>query len=77
LCGQWIVVRRLLTRRGGVKLKAPDTITDLLGVAGKALKIEAFKVRDIETQAEIITLESPSSPIVFITTQEEENLYFS
>jgi len=77
LCRQWIVVRRLLTRRGGVKLKAPDTIPDLLAIAGKALKIEACKVRDIDDQAEIITLEGPNSPIVFITTQEEENLYFS
>jgi len=77
LNGQWIFARRLLTAKGGIKLKAPPTIKDLLLQAGKALKIEACKVRDFQTQLEILTLDSRRYPIVFITSKEEEKLYFS
>eukprot|EP01123_Difflugia_compressa_P011447 TRINITY_DN4565_c0_g1_i1.p1 TRINITY_DN4565_c0_g1~~TRINITY_DN4565_c0_g1_i1.p1 ORF type:complete len:303 (+),score=67.98 TRINITY_DN4565_c0_g1_i1:41-910(+) len=74
---KWIIVRRWGASRGGTKLKLPPSLPELLKISGEILGISVCKVREYSTEAEIKFNECLShNDVVFVTTQEEEIMYF-
>lgn len=64
-------------RRGGEKIRCPKDIPSLLIEGGKALKIQAVKVREHLSEANINDIEAiKNDSIVYLTTAEEEEREF-
>eukprot|EP01125_Pyxidicula_operculata_P012209 TRINITY_DN399_c4_g1_i1.p1 TRINITY_DN399_c4_g1~~TRINITY_DN399_c4_g1_i1.p1 ORF type:complete len:723 (+),score=192.47 TRINITY_DN399_c4_g1_i1:36-2204(+) len=69
----WIIIRKLNTKRGGVKIRLPYSIEELIIQGSKLLGIEAIAVRECPTEAEILEISAiPSDGIVYLTTEDDE-----
>jgi len=72
---QWIVLRRLGALRGGVKIRLPSTIEELVNIGSDQLQIKGIKVREYLSEAAITDISAIESDILYLTTEEEERLF--
>eukprot|EP01123_Difflugia_compressa_P002329 TRINITY_DN13026_c0_g1_i1.p1 TRINITY_DN13026_c0_g1~~TRINITY_DN13026_c0_g1_i1.p1 ORF type:complete len:252 (+),score=45.26 TRINITY_DN13026_c0_g1_i1:71-757(+) len=72
----WIIIRKF-QKRGGVKIQIPSTIDMLLTIGGERLGINAVKVREVKSEAEIDHICAlKEDDVVWLMTKEEEEEYF-
>jgi hypothetical protein len=73
--GKWVVLRKLGAQRGGVKVRLPSTLSELIKIGSEQLNIKGVKVREYQTEAAILDIDAIESDIVYLTTAEEEKMF--
>jgi len=73
--GKWVVLRKLGAQRGGVKVRLPSTLSELIKIGSEQLNIVGVKVREYQTEAAIIDIDAIESDILYLTTAEEEKMF--
>jgi len=71
---KWIVIRKF-EKRGGVKVKLPPTLDELIKIGSQELGVEGVRVREVSTEALIKNLEAIEEGTILwlMTTDEEKN----
>jgi hypothetical protein len=70
---KWVVIRKYGQMKGGVKIQLPKDIPTLLKVGSDELSMNAAKVRELSSEAEIKEIGAiKEDEIVYLTTQEDE-----
>ena len=73
---RWIVIRRF-GKRGGKKVRLPDTLKELRAVASEQFSIECANIREVDTEAEITDIQSIEANAVVLALTAEEEADFS
>jgi len=72
---RWVILRKLGAKRGGVKVKLPPTLAELVQIGSELLQIPGVRIREYPTEAAILDISSVESDILYLTTAEEETLF--
>lgn len=69
---RWIVVRKF-EKRGGVRIKLPESLDDLIAVGSRELGIDAVCAREAATEGLLKSIDGVrDGTVVWLLTQEEE-----